>query len=183
VPNPKMEKYQKLVAQIGANAAVGSVSEAARDAEIVLLATPWNKTRSAIEEAGDLSGKIVIDATNPLKFDDAGLSLAIGFTTSGGEQVAQWAKGAKVCKTFNQTGFENMANPEFTNGHNAMLVCGDDADSRETVRKLAEQIGFDAVDAGELSVARLLEPMAMLWIHLYVKTSLRRGFAFGLLRR
>jgi predicted dinucleotide-binding enzyme len=183
VPNPNGEKYQKLVSEIGTSSTINTVTDAARKADVILLATPWGKTEAAIKEAGDLSGKIIIDATNPLKFDDSGLSLSLGFSTSGAETVAQWAKGARVVKTFNQTGFENMANPEYPDGRNVMFVCGDDADARETVRHLAEEIGFEAVDAGALSVARLLEPLAMLWIHLYMKTDLKRGFAFAIMRR
>jgi 8-hydroxy-5-deazaflavin:NADPH oxidoreductase len=104
-------------------------------------------------------------------------------TTSGAEQVAQWAVGAKVCKAFNQTGFQNMANPKFSSGNFVMFVCGDDSDSKKIVLQLAEQIGFEAIDAGELSVARLLEPLAMSWVHLAYKANMGRDFAFGILRR
>jgi len=183
VPNPKEEKYQKLVSEIGLGATVGTVADAASKTDTIVLATPWNKTEDAIKEAGDLTGKTIIDATNPLKYDQSGLSLSMGYTTSGAEQVAEWAKGANVVKTFNQTGFENMANPEYPNGKNVMFVCGDDANSRETARKLTAEIGFDAIDAGSLQIARLLEPLAMLWIHLNMTTDLKRGFAFGVLRR
>ena len=82
--------------------------------------------------------------------------------TTAAEQVAQWAVGAKVCKAFNQTGFQNMANPKFSSGNAVMFVCGNDSDSKKIVLQLAEQIGFETIDAGELSVARLLEPLAML---------------------
>jgi len=183
VPNPKGEKYQKLVSEIGSSSTVDTVADAAQKADVILLATPWDKTEAAINDAGDVTGKIVIDATNPLKFDASGLGLSEGFSNSGGEMVARWAKGARVVKTFNQTGFENMANPDYPNGRNVMFVCGDHAEARETVRHLAEEIGFDAIDAGALSIARLLEPMAMLWIHLYQNTDLKRGFAFAIVRR
>jgi predicted dinucleotide-binding enzyme len=183
VPNPNDEKYQKLISEIGSSSTVNTVADATRKANVILLATPWDKTEAAVKDAGDVTGKIIIDATNPLKFDASGLSLSEGFSTSGAEIVAQWAKGARVVKTFNQTGFENMADPQYANGRNVMFVCGENAEARETVRLLAEEIGFDAIDAGALSIARLLEPLAMLWIHLYQTTDLKRGFAFGVLRR
>jgi len=84
------------------------VAGAAAFGEVILLATPWSGTEQALRSAGNLSGKIVLDATNPLKADLSGL--ALGHTTSGGEQVAAWAAGAKVVKIFNTTGFGNMEN-------------------------------------------------------------------------
>jgi predicted dinucleotide-binding enzyme len=162
---------------------VKSVRVAASDAEAVVLATPWGKTREAIDAAGDLAGKIVIDCTNPLGMTPSGLALTMGFDHSAGEEVAGWAKGAFVVKCFNQTGFGNMEKPELKGIRSMMFVCGEDAKSRETVRKLAEQIGFDAIDAGGIAVSRLLEPLAMLWIHLAYTTPLGRDFAFAVIRR
>jgi 8-hydroxy-5-deazaflavin:NADPH oxidoreductase len=182
VPHPEDEKNKKLIDSIGSNSAsVGSVPDATHYAELVILATPWNATRSALQSAGNLSDKIVVDCTNPLKEDLSGL--VIGHTSSGAEQVAQWAIGAKVCKAFNQTGFLNMENPKFNSGNAVMFVCGDDSSSKKIVLQLAEQIGFESIDAGPLSVARLWEPLAMLWIHLKYKTNLGTNFAFGILRR
>jgi 8-hydroxy-5-deazaflavin:NADPH oxidoreductase len=161
VPNPKEEKNKKLIDSIAPNrASVGSVSDAVRSAELVVLVTPWNAARAALQSAGELTDKIVIDCTNPLKEDLSGL--VMGHTTSAAEQIAQWAVGAKVCKAFNQTGFQNMANPKFSSGNAVMFVCGDDSNSKKIVLQLAEQIGFESIDAGGLSVARLLEPLAML---------------------
>ena len=101
--------------------------------------------------AGNLQGKIVIDCTNPLKPDLSGLE--IGFTTSAAERVAQWAKGAKVCKAFNTTGSNNMADPIINGIRTVMFVCGDDATAKATVLQLTRDISFDAVDAGELRQA------------------------------
>src|SRR5215469_6195682 len=182
VRNPEDKKDKKLIDSIGSNnASVGTVVDAAHSADVVVLTTPWNAARVALQSAGNLTDKIVIDCTNPLKEDLSGL--VIGHITSAAEQVAQWAIGAKVCKAFNQTGFENMANPRFSSGNAVMFVCGDDSNSKKIVLRLAEQIGFEAIDAGELSVARLLEPLAMLWIHLRYKANMGTDFAFGVLRR
>ena len=183
VPSPQDEKIRGILSRIGSKARAGLVSEATRDAEIVVLATPWDAVPSAIVSAGDLAGKIVIDCTNPLGKTDVGLGLLIGNTNSGAEQVAAWATGAHVCKAFNQTGYANMAEPRFAQGSALMFVCGDDPGSREVVQQLVASIGFDAVDAGGLKIARLLEPLAMLWIHLSLTTELKRDFAFALLRR
>lgn len=175
VPRPSEYANKNLRGRIGTNA------EAARDAEIVLLAVPYDSVADALAECGDLTGKIVIDATNPLRFADGKLSLTVGFETSGAEKIAALAAGAKLVKCFNQTGFGNMAKPRYANGKSVMFVCGDDQTANDIVRQLAESIGFEAVAAGKLEIARLLEPLAMLWIHLSATTGLKREFAFGLL--
>ncbi len=117
VRNPEAEKTQTLLQEIGDRARATTVTDAASDAEVVVLATPWQAAQQAIESCGDLAGKILIDCTNPLTKD---FSLAMGFSTSGGEQVAEWAKDAFVYKAFNQTGWENMANP-VVDGHPSVM--------------------------------------------------------------
>jgi predicted dinucleotide-binding enzyme len=89
VRNPGDAKVQPAVTAAGGATRAATVKEAAADAEVVVLATPWGATQDAIKAAGSLSGKIVIDATNPLKTDLSGL--AVGYTTSAGEEVAKWA--------------------------------------------------------------------------------------------
>jgi hypothetical protein len=171
---------KKLVESAGSNAAAGSVAEAVAASEILLIATPWPTTKQAIASAGNLAGKIVIDATNPLLPDLSGME--IGTTTSAGEQVAQWAAGAKVVKAFNTVGANIMANPEI-GGHPALLFyCGDDAGAKKAVHQLATELGFDARDAGPLKQARLLEPFALLWISLAYAQGYGRNFAFQILK-
>src|SRR5882672_7497233 len=163
-------------------ASLHAPAEAVTVAGIVLLATPWETTRAALSALGPLRGKLVIDCTNPLVSSAAGLDLAIGHTTSGGEQVAAWAAGAAVFKTFNQVGFGVMADAAFPGGRPLMLVAGDDADAKPRILALVSEIGFEAVDAGPLSAARLLEPMALMWIRLALFLGQGRDFAFALLR-
>lgn len=181
VPDPQSEKIRALVASIGSNARAGSVSEAAAGAEVVVLATPWPAAQDAVRAAGNLAGKIVVDCTNPLAPDLSGL--VVGHTTSAGEEVAKWAKGARVVKAFNTTGSGNMANARYDSTPPTMCICGDDAAAKASVSKLAEDLGFEAVDAGPLRNARLLEPFAMLWIYLAIKQGLGPDIAFKLLRR
>ena len=132
VPNPEDKKNKKLIDSIGSNnVSVGTVVDAVHSTDVVVLTTPWNAARVALQSAGNLTDEIVIDCTNPLKEDLSGL--VIGHTTSAAEQVAQWAIGAKVCKAFNQTRFQNMANPRFDSGNAVMFVCGDDSKSKKIV--------------------------------------------------
>lgn len=113
----------------------------------------------------------------------AGFTLAVGFDNSGAEEVAKLVPRAKVYKAMNQVGFEVMANPAFAAGKPVMFVAGDDPAGKKVVLELVSSLGFEAIDAGELNVARLLEPFAMLWIHLMARRNQGRNFAFGMLRR
>src|SRR3954451_15002866 len=106
VRHPDDDKTRRLVAAVGPRAQAGTVAEAASFGEVVVLATPWPATEAAIRQAGDLTGKALIDCTSPLKPDLSGLE--VGFNTSGAERVAGWASGAKVVKAFNTTGSNNM---------------------------------------------------------------------------
>jgi predicted dinucleotide-binding enzyme len=123
----------------------------------------------------------LLDCTNPLKADLSGLT--VGHTASGAEQVAAWAPGAHVVKIFNTTGFPNMANPEYPEDRSMMLYCGDDGQAKRVAAQLAAELGFDAHDVGPLTEARLLEPLALVWIHLALQQNMGTDFAFRLMRR
>src|SRR5262249_35152423 len=103
VPDPADPKYALL-----AQERLHPPPEAARNAEVVALATPWPATETAVRTLGDLSRKILIDCTNPLGMGRQGLEMVIGHGISGGEQVAVWASGASVFKTLNQIGADSM---------------------------------------------------------------------------
>jgi predicted dinucleotide-binding enzyme len=180
VRNPTDAGVARRVASTGAAARTATVADAVAGSEVVLVATPWTATQEALASAGSLADRIVLDCTNPLKPDLTGLSL--GQTTSGGEQVAGWAPGARVVKIFNTTGFNNMANPRYPEGAATMFYCGDDAGAKQVAAALASDLGFDPVDAGPLTSARLLEPLAMLWISLAIRGQ-GREIAFRLMRR
>jgi predicted dinucleotide-binding enzyme len=145
------------------------------------LATPWQSTEEAVRTCGDLRGKTIIDCTNPLKSDFSGLE--VGFSTSGGEFVAEWADGADVFKAMNQIGARLMDAPCFGGTVKpVMFVCGE-GKQKPSVILLVEQLGFTVIDAGELKTARLLEPYGMLWIHLALTQKVPGDFAFALLAK
>ncbi len=179
--NPHGPEMQQLAAKASGKTSAASLGDAARDGEVLLLATPWPATEQIIAGLGDLNGKILIDATNPLLPDLSGL--ALGTTTSAGEQVARWARGAKVVKAFNTVGANIMADPSFEGHKPVMFYCGDDAEAKQVVKKLIHALVFEAVDAGPLTQARVLEPFALLWISLAYAQGMGRDFAFELLRR
>jgi len=179
--NPDSAKVNELVNKTGKNCKATRIETAAEESAIIVLSVPWPAVKDTIKAMGNLDGKIMIDCTNPISADFSGLS--IGTTTSAGEQIAKWASGAKVVKAFNTTGSDNMANPIYNDQKITMFVCGDDADAKKQVMGLAEEIGFEAQDAGDMIAARFLEPMAMLWIHLGYKVGLGPNFAFKIIKR
>jgi predicted dinucleotide-binding enzyme len=179
VPNP--DKYREAVAALGPSVTIGSTASAIAGAEIVVLATPYPAALDIARSVADWGNRILVDATNPLAPGLAGLS--VGTTTSGAEQIAAAARGARVIKAFNTTGAENMADSRYPGGAAFMPVCGDDAEARGRVTALAALIGFDAVDCGGLEAARYLEPFAMTWIHMAIKLGQGRNFAFARMKR
>ncbi|HUC17864.1 MAG TPA: NADPH-dependent F420 reductase [Acetobacteraceae bacterium] len=182
VRDPRSAKVADVVKSAGARVRATSVAEAAASADIVVLATPWPAAEEAVRSAGNLSGKILVDCINPLRADLSGL--LIGTDTSAAEEVAKWAKGAKVVKAFNTTGAGNFAAPRFGAENASMFIAGDDKPAKAIVGSLAAELGFDVVDTGPLMTARYLEPMAMLWIHLGYREGLGpTGHAFKLLLR
>lgn len=182
VKNPSDSKHAALLTAVP-GAKVASSSEAVAQAEIVILATPWTAVAEAVEACDGFAGKILIDATNPLGMTAHGLSLTTGFSTSGAEQIQAMAPKGFVFKTFNQTGYEVMSAAHFFAQAPVMFVAGDNAASRPAVMALVADAGFEAVDAGPLASARLLEPLAVLWIDLALKRGQGRDFAFALTRK
>jgi len=178
--NPSRPDIRKLLTEAGPNAKVTGYAQAVAAADVSVLATPWEAVRPLLESIGDWTGRILIDCTNPLTPD---LQLAVGTTTSAAEQVAGWAQGASVVKAFNTTGWSNMADPIYRGERITMFICGDNTEAKEIVTGLAEDLGFEVVDAGALTLARCLEPLALLWIKLAIVQKLGRDIAFKLLRR
>ena len=183
VRDPKAEKVQALLSKIGGKAKAATPAEAASAAGFIVLSTPWPATEAAIRSMGDLKGKVILDATNPLTRGPEGIGLEIGHGISGGEKVQGWASGASVFKTLNTTGFGTMAEPVFNGVKSLMFVAGDDAANKPKVMALIGELGFDVVDAGPLKNARLLEPHALLWIDLSLARGLGRDWAFARVKR
>ncbi len=163
VPTPSDPKYS-TAAKAAGDARVEAVGDAVRNADAIVLAVPWDAASAAITSCGNLAGRVLIDVTNPLRFGASGLELALGYDTSGGEMVAQMAKGAAVIKTMNQVGFAVMAAAGQYVTRPVMFAAGDDAKAKTLALGLVSDLGFEARDAGPLKMARLLEPFAMLWI-------------------
>jgi 8-hydroxy-5-deazaflavin:NADPH oxidoreductase len=179
--NPDSPEVREIVGKAGKSARSAPVADAVAASDILLLATPWPVTTDVVRNLGDLHDKILIDATNPLLPDLSGLT--DGNMTSGAEQVFAAATNGRVVKAFNTVGSNVMADPTFGRDRAVMFYCGDDADAKRTVHTLAAQLGFEAINAGPLTQARVLEPFALLWISLALVHGQGREMAFKLMRR
>lgn len=181
VRNPDSEKAQNALAATGGKAAVMTVKDGCEQADVVLLATQYVDAVKALEGAGDLSGKTILDATNPLKPDLSGLT--VGFDDSAAEVIQRTFPASHVVKAFNSTGFNIMADPKVGDKTAVMMIAGDEASAKAHGLQLAEDCGFEAIDAGPLEQARLLEPFAMLWIKMAYAQGMGRDYAFTISRR
>jgi len=155
---------QVATANPGAKAV--ATAGAASDADAVVLATGYGDAASALNSAGNLRGKVVIDITNPLTADYMGLTL--GHSTSAAEEIAKAVPGAEVVKAFNTVFAQVLAEgADFGNGQKVTVyVASDSARAKQVATALAESMGFQVIDAGALKNARYLEPLAGLNIYL-----------------
>lgn len=160
-------------------AALSAPADAAAGADVVILALPWAKAEAAVKALGDLAGKVVIDCMNPLGMVDGALGLVVGHGTSGAEIVQGWLPGARVVKTLNQVGAEIMAQNDHLPHRPVQLVAGDDAGAKTAAMRLLADLGFEALDAGGLRQARILEPFAMVWINQAILRGKGRNWAFA----
>lgn len=183
---PSRKDLREWASAGGRPASVGSFREAAAFGDLLVLATNWGGTENAIQLAGpeNFRGKLVLDATNPLRFHAQGQppTLALGHTDSAGEQVQRWLPEARVVKVFNIVGNPHMFQPEFPGGPPDMFICGNDAAAKHEVTDFLNAFGWPAIDLGGIEAARYLEPLAMVWI-LYGFRTGTWNHAFKLLRK
>lgn len=143
----------------------GEVAASAAWADLVVLAVPYAALREVARELGTgADGKPVIDVTNALTPD---MQLAIGFSTSGAEELQKALPRARVVKAFNTIFAQHMGGGGAVAGQQlSVFGAGDDAQARKAVLEMARALGFDPIDAGPLKNARHLEAMAALNIQL-----------------
>lgn len=156
-------KAAALAERIGQGAIGGGIEAAVKLADVVVLALPFGAAEAVIKLAGDLSGKVVIDISNPISADFK--SLVIGHTTSAAEEIQKLAPQARVVKAFN-TIFAQLLDPQARQGKTLQVfIAGDDAAAKALVAGLVTSMGFEAVEAGPLSNSRFIEPIGEMNIH------------------
>lgn len=155
------------------------VEGVAEGAEVVVIATPFAALGDVLAKIGDVRGKVVVDCTNAV---GPGLTVAAPADSSGSEQLAARAPGARVVRAFNQQGAETLRDARFGDLRAVSFVAGDDSDARATVAALSADIGLDTIDAGPLAAARNLDHLTMVWLAAS-KTLGSRAIGLTLLRR
>lgn len=154
------------------------VRETAAWGDILILAVPFNAVDSAVAEMGGaVDGKPIVDVTNPL---GPNMELALGFTTSGAEQLQKKVPSAKVVKALNTVFAKNMGTGKVRDKAISCFAAGNDQAAKASVLELARDLGFDPVDAGPLANARWLEAMAYMTIQLGYVINKGLGTAIGL---
>ncbi len=156
----------KAEAVAKANGATAVDAKTAATADLIVLATGYADAVSALLSLGDVSGKTVIDITNPLTADYMGLT--IGHSTSAAEEIVKAVPGIKLVKAFNTVFAQVLAGgSQLPSGEQVQVfVASDDASAKHTVSSVASDLGFQVIDAGELKNARYLEAVAGFNIYL-----------------
>ena len=148
---------QKLAAEVNKTAQAGTLEEAARFGEMLVLAIPW-RNKESLPQPDLFKGKVVVDAMNP--YSAFGRVMDLGESTSS-EEVARQLPEARLVKAFNTLGSGDLKSGAFKSGKDrwAILVAGDDAEAKRIVSGLIEEVGFVPIDAGTLREGgRLMQP-------------------------
>lgn len=164
------EKGTQSADELGATGG-GYYADVVPDADVVILAVPWTAVEETLRQLGDLSGKIVIDITNP--YVDGRLQPLEGSST--GEEIQKMIPDARVVKGWNHVFTANMAAPEVAGVTSSVMIAGDDPAAKEKVFGLARDMGFDHFDVGDLKAARMLERFheAQTGLNLYPNTAIK----------
>ncbi|MFE7171355.1 NADPH-dependent F420 reductase [Streptomyces sp. NPDC057616] len=155
----------------GAGARAGTFEEAASPAEVVITAVGGRVTLAALEAAGaaNLDGKIVVDVSNPIAFEDGQVQLDPVGSDSVGEQVQRAFPHARVVKTLNTVNCDVMVQPSLVPGEHQIFVCGEDADAKEQVTGMLGEFGWPAhrvLDLGGIVASRGVEMYLPVWLDL-----------------
>ncbi len=154
--------------QQNAGGQTGSFQQTAQFGEIIVLAISGLVAEDAINMAGkeNFSGKIVIDATNPIAAVPPDNGVLKFFTTledSLMERLQKMIADAKLVKAFNSVGNAFMYKPDFGGIAPSMFICGNDEGAKNTVTGILTDFGWETEDMGKVEAARVIEPLCILW--------------------
>jgi predicted dinucleotide-binding enzyme len=157
------QKLQMLARDAQSQARAGTPREAAREADAVLLAVHWSRTRDVLKQTGDLSDQVVVTCSLPMNADST--ELVVAHTASGAEELARMIPRARVVAAFQTVPSEvlfGVYEARRKARRPSLVYCGDDARGKGVAAELIRDVGFDPVDAGPLRIARYTEPFALL---------------------
>jgi predicted dinucleotide-binding enzyme len=173
-----IQKHREKLLSENLQAKAESVRTAARDADVIVLAVPHTESLNVAESLKDIKDKTVIDVSNWFKPD---LSLEIGFSTSGAEEIQKRLPNSHVVKAFNQYGADVMENPQFGDRKAVLYFCGSNAEALNKVAELVKDVGFEGVGVDKIEFARTLESLSLVWMAGLDRFGTEH--AFGLLKR
>ena len=171
-----------LLQRCGERAAAGTVAEAFAAAEVTFLCVPAAAAVAVVREGGNLTRKVIVDCTNPLRWDNGPVP-APPPEGSIAAALAAAVPEARVVKGFNTFGAEIHRDPSIGGAPAEVFLAGDDGMALERVGEVAARAGFAPIVVGGLRNAALLEALAVLWIQLATAGGQGRQFAFRLARR
>jgi predicted dinucleotide-binding enzyme len=147
-------KLEQLVFELANGTSAGSVSDAVAFADVVILSVPWGAIPQALEQAGDLSGKVVVDTTNQF---GSGPKPEPGQTAAAFN--AERMPGARYTKSFNTLTSRFQADAAGRQGDERVVqwICGDDAEAKAQVARLIEEMGYVPVDLGGTATCHVME--------------------------
>jgi predicted dinucleotide-binding enzyme len=157
------QKLKRLAREAQGTAWAGTPSDAARDADALLLAVHWSRLDDVLKQAGDVSGKVIVTCSLPMNADDSGLVIA--HTSSGAEALAKKVRRAHVVSAFGTVPSEvlfGVYEARRKAKRPSLLYCGDQQGAKDLAATLIRDVGFDPLDAGPLRIARYLEPFTLL---------------------
>jgi 8-hydroxy-5-deazaflavin:NADPH oxidoreductase len=159
-------KLNEWKSKASGEASIGTYAEAAKWADIVVVAVKGTAAEAVIAECGaGLDGKTVIDATNPIA-DEPPQNGVLRYFTSPNESLMERlqkkAPKAKFVKAFNSVGNMFMVNPPFKPTP-TMFLCGNDAGAKQDVADIITKFGWEPADMGGVEVARPIEALCQLW--------------------
>jgi len=160
--NPDRPAVRELLLRTGNDALATDQATASAQADIVVLAVPWNAVQEVLPNLGDLSGKIVIDPTNPRVISSDGLR-DYAVASSNAEIIQAMVPEAKVVKAFNTMSWETMVDPASSGGPVTVPLVGSDQGAKDTVVAIIEDMGLEAVDLGPIRYAHVVEGLYLIW--------------------
>jgi predicted dinucleotide-binding enzyme len=157
------QKLKKLARDAKGKARAGTPRDAAQAADAVFLAVHWSRMDDVLNQAGDLSGKVVVTCSLPMNDDDT--ALVVAHTSSGAEELAKKIPKARVVAAFNTVSSEVLFDVYAAKrkaSRPSLVYCGDDPKAKKVAASLIRDVGFEPVDAGPLRIARYTEPFGLL---------------------
>lgn len=179
---PNNKKSSKQAKEKNPSLRFAAPQEAIDKAPLVFLTVPFSAVEEVLSPL-DLSGKILVDCTNPI---GPGLIHRMPHNASGGEYVQQLVQDAWVVKAFSIYGFENFQNsayPAYSDTKPAMLLAGEQAEAKHIVGEICRDLGWNPIDTGGINNSLHLEHLALLWIKMGRIQGKGANFVWAILER